>query len=151
VPERAQFARLRRIAKQVIDTVDDLERDGVDNLGAALKVVGLIERSLVKRGELGLERFDSHPLFSNACKEPHAKGSAINAGPKVQVRRTFEPSRVADHCTGIGIFQRPEGASHLDATTLTWPCHHCPCGDYRRTANLCHISFSMRPGSRTQQ
>ena len=54
-PERAQFARLRRIAKQPIDAVDNLERDGVDNLGAALKVVGLIERSLVKRVELGLE------------------------------------------------------------------------------------------------
>ena len=54
-PERAQFARLRWIAKQPIDAVDDLERDGVDNLGAALKVVGLIERSLVKRVELGLE------------------------------------------------------------------------------------------------
>jgi len=55
VPERAQFARLRWIAKQPIDAVDDLERDSVDNLGAALKVVRLIERSLVKRVELGLE------------------------------------------------------------------------------------------------
>jgi len=54
-PERAQFARLRWIAEQPIDAVDELERDGVDNLGAALKVVRLIERSLVKRVELGLK------------------------------------------------------------------------------------------------
>jgi len=54
-PERAQFARLRRVAEQPIDAVDDIERDGVYNLGAALKVVWLIERSLVKSVELGLE------------------------------------------------------------------------------------------------
>jgi hypothetical protein len=73
-PERAQFARLRWIAKQPIDAVDDLECDGVDNLGAALKVVRLIERSLVKRVKLGLECFDSHPLFSNVRSVPGISG-----------------------------------------------------------------------------
>jgi hypothetical protein len=93
-PERAQFARLRRVAKQPIDAVDDLERDGVYNLGAALKVVRLIERSLVKSVELGLERFDSHPLFSNACSVPGVSGHS--AAILQQEPRTDR--RIASQC-----------------------------------------------------
>jgi hypothetical protein len=54
-PERTQFARLRWVGQQSIDAVDDRERDGVDHLGAALKVVLRIEGNLVKRVELGLQ------------------------------------------------------------------------------------------------
>ena len=54
-PERAQFAWLRRVAKQSIDLVDNIEFDGVESLGAPLKVIRLSQRSQIKRIKLELD------------------------------------------------------------------------------------------------